>query len=293
TVYMGAEVAIVETGEEEIPVRVRATPEARHDLERLRDVPLLTPSGVTVPLSAVADIQTGVGPVAITRVDQERAGTLSITLGNAPRGELIEAVEQVLADEPAPPGADVRIEGAAEDLVESFMALGLAIVAAVILVYMVMASQFESLLEPFVILASIPLALSGALLGLLLTGTTVQVTALIGVILLAGIVVNNGILLIDVLKGNRERGEDLVTAAGAAGRQRLRPILMTSATTILGMVPLALELGDGAEMWAPMARAVVGGMAVSTVLTLVVVPAAYVAAHRVAERVRAWRTGER
>lgn len=292
TVYMGAEVAIVETGQEEIPVRVRAAPEARHDLERLRDVPLLTPSGMTVPLSAVADIRMGIGPVAITRVDQERAGTLSITLGNAPLGELLAAVQEVLDSEPAPPEADVRIEGAAEDLVESFMALGLAIIAAVILVYMVMASQFESLLEPFVILASIPLALSGALLGLLLTGTTLQVTALIGVILLSGIVVNNGILLIDVLKGNRERGEDLVVAAGKAGRARLRPILMTSATTILGMVPLALEIGDGAEMWAPMARSVVGGMASSTVLTLVVVPAVYVAAHQLAERFRAWRAGQ-
>lgn len=289
TVYMGVEVAIVETGVEEIPVKVRASPEARHDLERLRDVPIGTPAGFTVPLSAVASIEIGVGPTSVTRVNQERAGTVSVTLGQGPLGDLIAAVHEVVAEVPAPPGAKIRVEGAAEDLQESFMALGLAIIAAVILVYMVMASQFESLFEPFVILATIPLALSGAILGLLLTGTTLQVTALIGVVLLAGIVVNNGILLIDVLKGNRERGDDLVVAAGAAGRQRLRPILMTSLTTILGMVPLALEIGDGAEMWAPMARVVIGGMAVSTVLTLLVVPATYVAADRLAARWR--RTG--
>jgi len=147
-----------------------------------------------------------------------------------------------------------------------------------------MASQFESLLEPFVILFAVPLALSGVILALVVTRTTLQVTALIGVILLAGVVVNNGIVLIDVLKNKRLAGEDLVHAAIDAGRSRLRPILMTTLTTIFGMVPLAFEIGDGSELWAPMARAVIGGMTVSSLLTLVLVPAIYVSLAGFADR---------
>ena len=175
-----------------------------------------------------------------------------------------------------PAGLSLSVAGAAEDLKESFQSLALAILVAFLLVYMVMASQFESLLEPFVILGAIPFALSGVILGLLVTGTTLQVTALIGMILLTGIVVNNGIVLIDVLKTRRYEGEELISAAVHAGRLRLRPILMTTLTTILGMLPLAMGIGEGAETWAPMARAVIGGLTVSTLLTLVVVPAAYV-----------------
>jgi len=284
TTYMGMEVARLQDGEDEVPVRVRATRAARRDMDALRDVPVALPRGGTVPLSAVAQIETGLGPAAIPRADQERAGNLAVSLGDASLGELIATIDQVLEEVPIPAGATVSVEGAAEDLQESFMALGVAILVAILLVYMVMASQFESLVEPFVILATIPLAVVGAVLGLLLTLTTVQVTALIGIVLLVGIVVNNGILLLDVLKRNRERGDDLVAAAGAAGRARLRPILMTSVTTILGMLPLAFEIGQGAELWAPMARAVIGGMTVSTVLTLLVVPAAYVFVTRAVDR---------
>jgi len=147
-----------------------------------------------------------------------------------------------------------------------------------------MASQFESLLEPFVILFAVPLSMAGVALALALTGTTVQVTALIGLILLVGVVVNNGIVLVDVLKHKRDKGEDLEEAAIHAGRSRLRPILMTTLTTIFGMLPLAFEIGDGSEMWAPMARAVIGGMTLSTILTLVVVPVLYVQIARFADR---------
>jgi HAE1 family hydrophobic/amphiphilic exporter-1 len=141
---------------------------------------------------------------------------------------------------------------------------------------MVMASQFESLLEPLVIMVTVPLAVIGVVLALAITGTSIQVTALVGVILLGGVVVNNGIVLIDVLKRRRAEGHDLVEATLEAGRTRLRPILMTAATTILGMIPPAMGTGDGAEIWAPLARAVVGGMIVSTFLTLFVVPVLYV-----------------
>jgi HAE1 family hydrophobic/amphiphilic exporter-1 len=141
---------------------------------------------------------------------------------------------------------------------------------------MVLASQFESLLEPFVIMFTVPLAAVGVVLALVVTFTTLQVTALVGVILLAGVVVNNGIVLIDVIKNRRADGMELHDAALIAARTRVRPILITALTTILGMVPLSLGVGDGAETWAPMARAVVGGMIVSTALTLFVIPIMYV-----------------
>ena len=157
---------------------------------------------------------------------------------------------------------------------------------------MVMASQFESLLEPFAIMMAVPVAFSGVIFALLLTKTTVQMTALIGCLLLVGVVVNNGIVLIDVIKRRREEGMDLVIAAREAARSRLRPILMTTMTTILGMLPMAFEIGEGAEMWAPMGRAVVGGMTVAFFLTLFIVPCVYVMMAGAVDRRRAKKSGQ-
>ena len=261
---------------DEFKVNVRAPREVREDITRLRSLPIVTPRGVTVPLETVANISPALGPRSITRENQRRLATITMVADKVPLATLVEWVELAMAELPPAPGITTSIEGTAEDLKDSFQALGIALLVAILLVYMVMASQFESLLEPFVILFAVPLALSGVILALVITQTTLQVTALIGVILLAGIVVNNGIVLIDVLKHKRLAGEDLVHAAIDAGRSRLRPILMTTLTTVFGMVPLALEIGDGSEIWAPMARAVIGGMTVSTLLTLVLVPAIYV-----------------
>ncbi|HJL32534.1 MAG TPA: efflux RND transporter permease subunit, partial [Polyangiaceae bacterium LLY-WYZ-15_(1-7)] len=203
---------------------------------------------------------------------------------------VVRRVEARLAEGGLPEGIRPEIGGTAEDLRDAFFKLAMAFLAAIALVYMVMASQFESLLEPFVIMFTVPLASAGVVLGLLLTGTTLQVTALVGVILLGGIVVNNGIVLIDVLKRRRAEGRGLVEAALEAGRTRVRPILMTALTTIFGMVPLALGIGDGAETWAPMARAVIGGMVVSTLLTLFVIPCLYVALRTRLDRRKASRS---
>jgi HAE1 family hydrophobic/amphiphilic exporter-1 len=276
TYFMGTTATVFREGGEETAVLVRAPREVREDIERLRGLPIMTPLGTSVPLQTVAQVAPVLGPASIAHDNQRRLGTIGVMADGIPLGTLIERVERAIDDVQRPPGVGITIGGAAEDLAESFQALGVAFLVAFLLVYMVMASQFESLLEPFVILGAIPFALSGVVLGLLVTGTTLQVTALIGVILLVGIVVNNGIVLIDVLKSRRLAGEDLVEAAVHAGRLRLRPILMTTLTTVLGMVPLASGIGDGAETWAPMARAVIGGLTVSTLLTLVVVPAAYV-----------------
>lgn len=276
TYFLGTRATVFREKGDEHPITVRAPREIREDIERLRGLPLITPAGVVVPLETAASLRPGLGPTSITRENQKRLATIAITSGGIPLGALVSRVEAALQDTPPPSSITTMVAGTAEDLKESFAALGLAFLVAVLLVYMVMASQFESLLEPFVIIFTVPLAISGVIFALALTNTTLQVTALIGIILLAGVVVNNGIVLIDVLKNRRAEGQDLVAAAVEAGRSRLRPILMTTATTVLGMFPLAMEIGDGAEMWAPMARAVIGGMLLSTGLTLVVIPTAYV-----------------
>ncbi len=293
TYFLGAGATMFREAGEEYRVFVRAPRELREDLGKLRALPLLTPAGITVPLETVVRIEPALGPTTIARENQRRLGTVAITAQGVPLGTLIERVEAAVAELGPTPGVSTAIAGTAEDLQESFLALALAILIAIVLVYMVMASQFESLLEPFVILFAIPLAMAGVIFALYLTDTTLQVTALIGVILLAGVVVNNGIVLIDVIKNRRLAGEDLFAAAIEAGRSRLRPILMTTLTTTLGMVPLASEMGDGAETWAPMARAVIGGMTLSTVLTLVVVPTMYVILAGFVDRRRAKKAARR
>lgn len=176
-----------------------------------------------------------------------------------------------------PEGTIYTVGGAAQDQQESAKYMAFAFLAAILLVYMVMASQFESLLEPFVILFSVPLSIIGVALSLFFTKTTLSLTALIGLVMLAGIVVNNAIVLIDYLKQQwNGRWDSLIDTAVLAGKTRLRPILLTSMTTTLAMFPLAMGVGEGAEAWAPMARAVIGGLIMSTLLTLVVVPSWYV-----------------
>ena len=179
-----------------------------------------------------------------------------------------------------PAGLTAHLAGQNREMAVSFRSLVLALLLAIFLVYLVMASQFESFLHPFVILFTIPLALIGAVLGLVVTGSTISVVVFIGLILLAGIVVNNAIVLIDLVNQLRDRGMKKREAIIAGGRSRLRPILMTTLTTVLGLIPLALGIGEGAEIRAPMAITVIGGLSVSTLLTLVVIPVVYVTLDR-------------
>ena len=174
-----------------------------------------------------------------------------------------------------PVGTSARIAGQNEEMSESFRSLLFALSLAIFLVYLVMASQFESLLHPFIILLTIPLALIGAILALYITGTTISVVVFIGLILLAGIVVNNAIVLIDLINKTRQKGAEKYKAIMEGGKSRLRPILMTTLTTTLGLIPLAIGFGDGAELRAPMGITVIGGLLVSTLLTLVVIPVMY------------------
>ncbi len=289
TFFMGSTGTMYREAGDEYRVLVRAPRAVRQDIQRLRNLPVITPFGGSVPLSTVASINEALGPIGITRENQRRLGRITMRADEVDLGTLIERVNEALLDVPEEPGTSLAIGGTAEDLIDSFMALGIAILVAILLVYMVMASPFESLLEPFVILFAVPLAGAGVILALWITDTTVQTTVLIGVVLLSGVVVNNGIVLLDVLKHRRLAGEDLIEAAVHAGRMRLRPILMTTLTTVLGMVPLSIGFGSGGEIWAPMARAVIGGLSLSAVLTLVVVPTGYVMIAGFADRRRARR----
>jgi HAE1 family hydrophobic/amphiphilic exporter-1 len=276
TVYSGTLASVYREGGYEYDIRVRGPREIRRDQRDLEGLSLVTPLGVSVPLSSIAAVKPSVGPATITRKDQQRMVTVSCAVTGGRLGDVVKTLEGKLAGYAWPEGFTYKIGGQAEDFKESFFYLGLALLASIALVYMVMASQFESLLHPFLILFTIPLALVGVVPILLLSQTPLSVTALIGMLILVGVVVNNAIVLIDAINQYRERlGLDLRMAVLEASKRRLRPILMTALTTVLGMLPLAFELGEGAESWAPLARAVIGGLTTSTFLTLLVIPALY------------------
>jgi len=277
--YIGGTVATrYREGGDEYDVFVQLQKPFRDSKQDLSDLFITSPAGVHIPLEQVATIQRDASPVTIERQDQERVVTVSCDVSRQ-QLDLRSAITQVrgaLNDMSFPADFRWEISGAAEDFQESFRALGIAILAAILLVYMVMASQFESLLDPFIILFTIPLAFIGVLWALFITGTTMSLTALIGGILLVGIVVNNGIVMVDYINQLREKhGYDLMDAVIEGGRRRLRPVLMTAVTTILAMLPLSFGLGASAETWAPMARAVIGGLTVSTLFTLVLIPVIY------------------
>jgi HAE1 family hydrophobic/amphiphilic exporter-1 len=291
THYQGEVATFYRDGGDELMVRVRAPRSEREDLDRLRYLPIQLATGDTVPLASIASIDDKLGPTDIEHENQRRIATVDLVASGMDLGDLTRRVERRIDEIGVPEDVRIEIGGTAEDLRDAFFKLAMALAAALVLVYMVMASQFESLLEPFVIMFTVPLAIIGVVGGLAVTGTTLQVTALVGVILLGGVVVNNGIVLVDVIKKRRAEGKDLADASLEAARTRVRPILMTALTTILGMVPLAVGIGDGAETWAPMARAVVGGMIVATFLTLFVIPVLYVSVASWVDRRRARRDG--
>ncbi|HWU51268.1 MAG TPA: efflux RND transporter permease subunit [Tahibacter sp.] len=228
-----------------------------------------------IRLSAVADVVATEGPSEIHRVSQERVAIVSSNLAYGDLGTAVEEVRSILAKNPLAAGISVNIGGQSEELDASVNSLIFALTLAIFLVYLVMASQFESLLHPFVIMFSIPLAAVGAVLALKLTGNAISVVVFIGLIMLVGIVVKNAIVLIDRVNQLREAGVDKRAAIVQGAESRLRPIVMTTLCTLIGFLPLAIGLGDGAEVRAPMAITVIGGLLVSTLLTLVVVPIVY------------------
>jgi len=228
-----------------------------------------------VQLDALANVQEGVGPRQINHFNRIPSFTLSASLlPGLAQGEALDSLDAI-ARQLLPPGTTTALAGESREYRESGTAIYFAFVVALIVVFMVLASQFESLLHPFVIMFSIPLALVGAVLALKLTGTPLSVVVFIGLIMLAGIVVKNAIVLIDRVNQLREEGVDKVNAIIQAAESRLRPIAMTTLCTLLGFMPLAIGVGDGNEVRAPMAITVIGGLAVSTLLTLIVIPCVY------------------
>jgi hydrophobic/amphiphilic exporter-1 (mainly G- bacteria), HAE1 family len=262
-------------GGEEYNVRVRLDEASRQSQRDIENLLIMTPSGRQVPLRSLADVVVDRAPMKIERKAQERLVTVTVDVAGRNLSSASSDVKKALKSVSVPNDYRVEISGTAAEQAKSFMYLGLAFLVAMVLCYMVMASQFESYLDPFVIMFTIPLAVIGVALSLLITWTPISVMVLIGVVMLVGIVVNNGIVLVDYTNQLHDGGMPLFDAIVKAGETRMRPVLMTALTTILGMLPLALGIGESGETWAPMARSVMGGLTVATALTLVVVPVIY------------------
>ncbi|MYD96306.1 MAG: efflux RND transporter permease subunit [Gammaproteobacteria bacterium] len=257
-----------------VDIRVRldeAERDSRADVENL----LVDAGGRQVRLGALAEVTMATGPADIQRIGQKRVAVVSAHVEHGDLAAGGQEAVQLLADIPHPPNVTSRISGQAEEMQASFQSLQLALLLALILVYLVMASLFESLLHPFVIMFTAPLAAIGAVLGIYLAGISISVVVFIGGILLVGIVVNNAIVLVDRVNRLRLEGLDRRTAVIAGARQRFRPIMMTTATTVLGLLPMAIGIGEAAELRTPMAITVIGGLLGATLLTLVVIPVVY------------------
>jgi HAE1 family hydrophobic/amphiphilic exporter-1 len=261
--------------DKQVDIRVRTSAWRAEDVGAMRALVVAEREGTPILLGSIADVRVASGVNQISRVSQQRAAIVSGNVAGRDLGGVAQDVEAVLASTPLPEGITVELGGENEELMRSYRSLVLALILAVFLVYLVMAAQFESFLHPFIIMFTVPLAAIGVILTLLITRTPFSVIVFIGIILLAGIVVNNGIVLIDYINTLRKEGMAKAAAIRAAGLVRLRPILMTTLTTALGLLPMALGLGEGAEIRTPMALTVVGGLSVGTLLTLFVIPALY------------------
>jgi HAE1 family hydrophobic/amphiphilic exporter-1 len=259
----------------QIDIRVRNRELDRKTQQDVRALVVAERSGVPVQLASVASIELARGPAEIHRVEQQRAAVLTGNLAGRGLGAVVREIEGAMRELPPPSGLSAEVAGQNKEMQVSFRSLRFALVLAVFLVYLVMAATFESLVHPFIILFTIPLALVGVVLGLVVTGHPISVIVLMGVILLAGIVVNNAIVLVDAVNQGRRAGLDKRAALVRAGHIRLRPILMTTLTTVLGLLPMTLSFGEGAELRAPLAVTVAFGLTVSTALTLLVIPAVY------------------
>ncbi len=260
---------------DEYDVVVRFKENARSTLTEIENIGITNPMGQIIRLGEIADIKEFWSPPSITRKRRERVVNVSFTPYKRSLTELQIEVQKAIDSTPKPAGVIVAISGAIKDQMESFMDIATLMVISLILVYLIMASQFESLKMPFIIMFSIPFAFSGVAIALFVTHTTLSVISAIGAVMLIGIVVKNAIVLVDFINLMRERGLELYEAIALSGRSRLRPVIMTSATTILGMLPLAMSTGSGSELWSPMGVAVIGGLMFSTVVTLVLVPVVY------------------
>lgn len=284
---------------EEYPIVVRLDPEDRLSRQDLRNITLRTPAGAIVPLSALVSWERGRGPLGISRVDGQRVTYVNASLeSGVALGDAIERIRAALSDLEMAPGTSLLFGGEYQEQQEAKRDFTIAIIMAIVLVYMLMAAQFERLVDPLIVMLSVPVALIGVVPALLLTGTTLNMQSVMGLVMLVGIVVNNAIVLVDAINLlRRERHMQTADAVIEAGRLRLRPILMTTSTTVLGLLPLALGIGVGAEIQAAFARVVIGGLVASTLVTLILIPTTYISVTALMGRGRAflrrWRVTER
>ena len=272
---------------DEYYIRVRLREEDRNSLDKINELTINTPTGAMVKVKELATIKEYWAPPQIDRKTRQRMNKVSVTPDDISLTDLAEEVQKILDKIETPSDVKIVIGGDYEEQQESSKDMSLLFLLIVILVYIVMASQFESLSKPFIIMMSIPFAISGVIFALLITGTNLNMVGMLGVIMLAGIVVKNGIVLVDYINLMRDRNLELNQAIVISGRSRLRPVLMTAATTILGMIPMAVSSGEGAEIWAPMGVVVIGGLIVSTVITLIIVPVLYAIFSKHGERDKA------
>ena len=258
-----------------LDVRVRAQADQRSQVAQLADLEIGRNGTSAVPLAAVADIQVERGPGEVRRISQQRAAVVTGNLQGRDLGSASRDIEAVLAGLELPPGVHVGLAGQNREMAQSFASIRFALLLAIFLVYLVMASQFESLLHPFVIMFTLPLGVIGVILTLVLTHTAISVMVLIGMLVLSGIVVKNAIMLVDYTNRLRATGRGKHEALIEAGVVRLRPIIMTTLTTVLGLLPMALAAGEGSEVGQPLALTIMGGLSFATVLTLIVIPVVY------------------
>ena len=272
---LGSVATDIQREDRSIDIRLRAQEEYRDSVEDLRQLTVSQTGKTSIALAAVADVVETEGPAEIRRSEGDRVAVITANLEGRDLGSVSEDILAALNELSLPSGYDYRVGGQRQEMETSFKSMRMAILLAVFMVYLVLASQFESLIHPLVILFSVPFALIGTLATLWLAGVTISIVVLIGVILLAGIVVNNAIILVDYTNQLRRDGMSKREALEKAGRVRLRPILMTTLTTVLGLLPMAIGLGEGSELRSPMALTVIGGLITSTALTLLIIPAVY------------------
>ena len=276
---------------EEYDIKVRYAPEFRQSIEDIENILIYNNQGQSIRLRDVGKVVERMTPPTIERKDRERIISVkAIADPDAVLSDLVKGARSELSQMEIPSEVSWQLAGSYEDMQDTFFDLGVLMVLIIILVFIVMAAQFESLVDPFVIMFSIPFAFTGIAIGLAVTGTPLGVMALIGLIMLMGIVVKNGIVLIDYTILCRERGMGIITAVVTAGKSRLRPVLMTTLTTVLGMIPMAVGTGEGSEMWKSMGMTVAWGLGVSTLITLIIVPTVYAvfAGNGVRRRRRKW-----
>lgn len=278
---------------DEYDIKVRYAPEHRTSIENIENILIYNNQGEAVRVKDVGTVVERFAPPTIERKDRERIVTVSAVISGAALGDIVTKGKGIIEKMDIPSDVTIQIAGSFEDQQDSFGDLGVLAILIFVLVFIVMAAQFESLTYPFILILSVFFGVSGVLFTLLITNTNLSVMSLLGAIMLIGIVVKNGIVLIDYTILCRERGQSVTRSVITAGKSRLRPVLMTTATTVLGMIPMAIGGGQGSEMWSPMAIAVIGGLSVSTVLTLIYVPTMYCSFAGVGVRYSRWKHGRK